>query len=96
MQTSAMPHQGSKDFGAAAPDVVGARQPRRNKVTTWPLPKNRKRDDAMAFKRGAQVVENAQEARQAERGPSVRNLLVASTALAIIALAIVWFVFFRT
>jgi len=50
----------------------------------------------MAFKRGEQVVESAQEARQAERGPSVRNLLVASTALAIIALAIIWFVFFRT
>jgi len=39
---------------------------------------------------------SAQQARQAERGPTVRNLLVASTALAIIALVIVWLVFFRT
>ena len=50
----------------------------------------------MAFKRGEQIVESAQEARQAERGPSVRNVLIASTALVIIALAIVWLVFFRT
>jgi hypothetical protein len=50
----------------------------------------------MAFKRGEQIIESAQEARQAERGPSVRNVLIASTALAIIALAIVWLVFFRT
>jgi len=50
----------------------------------------------MAFKRGEQIVESAQEARQAERGPSVRNLLVVSTTLVIIALAIVWLVFFRT
>ena len=71
-------------------------RPCRNKVTIWPFPKAGERDEAMAFKRGEQVVESAQEARQAERGPSVRNLLVASTALAIIALAIVWFMFFRT
>jgi hypothetical protein len=50
----------------------------------------------MAFKRGEQIVESAHEARQAERGPSVRNVLIASTALVIIALAIVWLVFFRT
>jgi hypothetical protein len=50
----------------------------------------------MAFKRGGQIVESAREARQAERGPSVRNLLIFSTALAIIALALIWFVFFRT
>jgi hypothetical protein len=50
----------------------------------------------MAVKRGDQIVENAQEARQAERGPTVRNMLVASTCLAIVALAIIWFVFFRT
>jgi hypothetical protein len=50
----------------------------------------------MVFKRDGQIVESAREARQAERGPSVRNLLLASTALAIIALGIVWLVFFKT
>jgi hypothetical protein len=50
----------------------------------------------MALKRGEQIVESAQEARQAERGPSVRNVLVASTALVIVVFAIVWLVFFRT
>lgn len=50
----------------------------------------------MVAKHGDQIVENAQEARQAERGPTVRNMLVASACLAIVALAIIWFVFFRT
>jgi hypothetical protein len=54
------------------------------------------RDRIMVVKHGDQIVENAQEARQAERGPTVRNMLVASTCLAIVALAIIWFVFFRT
>jgi hypothetical protein len=50
----------------------------------------------MAFKRGEQIVESPQEARQAERGPTVRNVLIASTGLAIVGFAIVWFIFFRT
>ena len=50
----------------------------------------------MVIKHGDQIVESAQEARQAERGPTVRNMLVASMGLAIVALIIVWFVFFRT
>jgi len=50
----------------------------------------------MVFKRDGQIVESARVARQAERGPTVRNLLLASTALAIIALSIVWLVFFKT
>jgi hypothetical protein len=58
--------------------------------------KGQKKGDAMALKRGEQIVESAQEARQAERGPSVRNVLVASTALVIVVFAIVWLVFFRT
>jgi hypothetical protein len=49
----------------------------------------------MVFKRNGQVVESAEEARQAERGPSVRNVLIASTCLAIIALFVVWLLFFR-
>jgi hypothetical protein len=50
----------------------------------------------MMSKRDGQIIETTQEARQAERGPTVRNLLVASTSLAIVALAIIWFIFFRT
>lgn len=50
----------------------------------------------MVEKRGNTVVETAQEARQAERGPSVRNVLAWSLGLVIIAFAIVWYVFFRT
>lgn len=41
-------------------------------------------------------VETATEARQGERGPSILALLAVSTAGAVILLAIVWFVFFRT
>jgi hypothetical protein len=53
-------------------------------------------ENAMAEKRGDTIIETTQEARQAERGPTVRNVLVWSTALVIVALAIVWYVFFRT
>lgn len=55
-----------------------------------------KSEDAMATKENGQVVETATEARQAEPGPSVLALLAMSTGLAVIILAIVWFVFFRT
>lgn len=47
-------------------------------------------------KRGETIVETAQEARQAERGPSVRNVLFWSLGLVIVAFAIVWYAFFRT
>jgi hypothetical protein len=50
----------------------------------------------MVEQRGDRIVETAQEARQAERGPSVRNVLLWSTGLIIVAFAIVWYVFFRT
>lgn len=43
-----------------------------------------------------QVVETATEARQGEPGPSVAALLAISTGLAILILAVIWFVFFRT
>ncbi|MDQ8728570.1 hypothetical protein [Bradyrhizobium sp. LHD-71] len=49
----------------------------------------------MVEKRGEQIVETAQEARQAERGPSVRNVLVVSTIAVIIAFALIWLLFFR-
>ena len=47
-------------------------------------------------KRGDTIIETAQEARQAERGPTVRNVLVWSTSLVIVAFAVVWYAFFRT
>jgi hypothetical protein len=43
-----------------------------------------------------QIVETATEARQGEPGPSVAALLAISTGLAILILAVIWFVFFRT
>jgi hypothetical protein len=51
---------------------------------------------AMVEKRGDTIIETAQEARQAERGPTVRNVLVWSTGLIVVAFAIVWYIFFRT
>lgn len=53
-------------------------------------------EDAMATKQNGQIIESATEARQAEPGPSVLALLSMSTGLAVIILAVVWFVFFRT
>src|SRR3954468_18269513 len=50
----------------------------------------------MASKQDGRVVETATEARQAEPGPSVLALLSMSLGLAVIILAVVWFVFFRT
>ena len=43
-----------------------------------------------------QIIETATEARQGEPGPSVAALLAISTGLAILILAVIWFVFFRT
>jgi len=50
----------------------------------------------MAKKKDGQIVETATEARQGERGPSVLLLLLIRTCLAVILLAGVWYVFFRT
>jgi hypothetical protein len=50
----------------------------------------------MVERHGERIVETAREARQAERGPSVRNVLTWSLSLLIIAFAIIWYVFFRT
>ena len=49
----------------------------------------------MVEKRGEQIIETAQEARQAEPGPSVRNVLVVSTTAVIIAFAVIWLMFIR-
>lgn len=43
-----------------------------------------------------QVTATAKEARQAERGPTVRNVLVISVVLALAVMAALWFVFFKT
>lgn len=50
----------------------------------------------MVEKNGDQIVETAIEARGAERGPTVRNVLVWSFGLVVLAMAVVWFVFFKT
>jgi hypothetical protein len=48
----------------------------------------------MVEKHGEQIVQTAREARQAERGPSMRNVLMISTGAVIVALAIVYVLFF--
>jgi hypothetical protein len=50
----------------------------------------------MATTEHGRIVETPTEARQAEPGPSVLALLSVSTGLAVLILAVVWFVFFRT
>jgi hypothetical protein len=42
------------------------------------------------------IVASAVEARGAERGPTVRNVLVVSLVLVVAAFAVVYFIFFRT
>ena len=49
----------------------------------------------MVKKKHGVIIETPMEARQAEPGPSILLLLVASVSIAVIALGIVWFVFFR-
>jgi hypothetical protein len=51
---------------------------------------------SMATRQQRQTVETPTQARQAEPGPSVLALLVASTGLAVLILGVLWFVFFRT
>jgi hypothetical protein len=50
----------------------------------------------MAEQQGERIVETAREARGAEPGPTVRNVLVVSLTAVIIVLAVVWFIFFKT
>lgn len=47
----------------------------------------------MVEKRGEQIIETAREARQGERGPTVRNVLIISTAALIVAFAAVYMIF---
>ena len=50
----------------------------------------------MPEKKHGIIVETPTEARQAEPGPSVLMLLISSLGLAIVIMAVVWFVFFKT
>jgi hypothetical protein len=50
----------------------------------------------MAKHEHGQVVETAIEARGAERGPTVRNMLVWSLGLVVAAFAVVYFLYFKT
>ena len=49
----------------------------------------------MAKIENEQIVETTMEARGAERGPTVRNVLVISIALVVVAFVVIYFVFFR-
>jgi flagellar basal body-associated protein FliL len=50
----------------------------------------------MAQNEDGRIVETATEARQGERGPSVLKLLIVSVTIALAAMAVMWFVFFKT
>jgi hypothetical protein len=50
----------------------------------------------MAKLENDQIVETAVEARGAERGPTVRNVLVWSLGLVVVAFVVIYFIFFRT
>jgi hypothetical protein len=47
-------------------------------------------------KREDHIVETATEARGAERGPTVRNVLVWSLGLVVVAFIVVYLIFFKT
>jgi hypothetical protein len=49
----------------------------------------------MAKLENGQIVETATEARGAERGPTVRNVLVWSLGLVVAAFAAIYFAFFQ-
>jgi hypothetical protein len=50
----------------------------------------------MTKRREGPIVETPMQARQAEPGPSILLMLIASVGLAIIILGLLWAVFFRT
>ena len=50
----------------------------------------------MVKKKHGVIIETPTEARQAESGPSILWMLVTSVAMAVAAMGVVWFVFFRT
>ena len=54
------------------------------------------RSSGLAIDKKKRIVESAEEARQAESGPSVLAMLIVSTGLAIVIVMALWFAFFRT
>jgi len=50
----------------------------------------------MVKKKNGVIIETPTEARQAEPGPSILWMLVTSVAIAVAAMGVVWFLFFRT
>jgi len=77
------PEVGGENLASRSPHA----ELRRNQTQT---------EGAMATTRDQrQIVETPTEARQGEPGPSVAALLAVSLGLAILILAVVWFVFFR-
>jgi hypothetical protein len=50
----------------------------------------------MVIKKHGIIIETPNEARQAEPGPSVLALVTISTGLAVLILACIWYMFFRT
>jgi hypothetical protein len=50
----------------------------------------------MAKREDGRIVETAIEARGAERGPTVRNVLLASTGLVMAAFAVIYILYFST
>jgi hypothetical protein len=72
-----------RTFGREEVAAIERRQPHIEVTMATPREQNR-------------IVETSTEARQGEPGPSVAALLAISTGLAILILAVVWFVFFRT
>jgi hypothetical protein len=50
----------------------------------------------MVHKKHGIIIETPTEARQAERGPSVIWLLATGLIIALIGMAAVWYLFFRT
>jgi hypothetical protein len=50
----------------------------------------------MPIKKHGIIIETPDEARQAEPGSSVLPLLLISTGVAVLILAVIWFAFFKT
>lgn len=50
----------------------------------------------MPKRENQRIVETPTEARQAEPGPSILVLLVASIGLAVVVMTVVWLLFFHT
>ena len=48
----------------------------------------------MAKREDGHIVESAIEARGAERGPTVRNVLTWGTGLVVVAFALIYFIYF--